>query len=90
MDKLLFITFLLLLSSSLNAQSMIIAHQEIAPDEAVLPLGVFSTNSMGLHAYSGVTDPLYPVSLTPTDEALLVRIKDLLITEHFCSGRGCW
>ncbi|MBS9769012.1 MAG: hypothetical protein J7F05_00300, partial [Trichodesmium erythraeum GBRTRLIN201] len=34
-------------------------------------------------AYSGVTDPLYPVSLTPTDEALLVRIKDLLITEHF-------
>ncbi len=49
MDKLLFITFLLLLSSSLNAQSMIIAHQEIAPDEAVLPLGVFSTNSMGLH-----------------------------------------
>ena len=28
---------------------MIIAHQEIAPDEAVLPHGVFSTNSMGLH-----------------------------------------
>lgn len=49
MNKLLFITFLLLLSSSLNAQSMIIAHQEIAPDEAVLPHGVFSTNSMGLH-----------------------------------------
>jgi hypothetical protein len=48
------------------------------------------TRNFPADAYSGVTDPLYPVSLTPTDEALLVRIKDLLITEHFCSGRGCW
>ena len=28
---------------------MIVAHQEIKPSEATLPLGVFTTNSLGLH-----------------------------------------
>jgi len=58
-------------------------------DAVLLGMGL-GLNYIHNPAYSGVTDPLYPVSLTPTDEALLVRIKDLLITEHFCSGRGCW
>lgn len=49
MRELLFIPLLYLTSTSLSSQSMFVVHQEITANEATLPRGVFSTNSLGLH-----------------------------------------